>query len=428
MKKILLIILCLTTLSACGLFQKEPSKAIKEHSEKNMEDQQKNTPVRTEPRPSPMKIVDLAKSGKVSTSNFAAHFNKITDVQNQWGTAVNTDQAGSLFYANYPAKHTVFGYNAKNILVDIRSYDEQLHLLTFSQIKKTLGKPDYHRTNQNDQIYGYKITKQFELRFVIPEKTGTVDHISVLSPSDFEITTAPYILPIKGGSNNLSKTAWQNMQSWRNEMMSVIKNHPNDVFLNGPNQKRVALTFDDGPDTLNTPSIIETLAHEHVKGNFFFIGEKVKKYPEVVKKAYTNGNLVLSHSYYHHDLSKRTAADVNSDLTQTEEAIYDVIGKRPALLRPPYGAVNNTVINTATQNGYKIILWSIDTLDWSQMEVSNIENNVLKNIRNGDIILMHSNEDKVQTAKALPHIIKELKRQGFDIVDLQTLLQQRAYK
>ncbi|MFD0824927.1 DUF4309 domain-containing protein [Neobacillus sp. M.A.Huq-85] len=430
MSKFLLYFLCLISLTACSLFAKDDSEPNKEHTGKNTEEHQVTPPDYKEPKyPLLKKITEHAKEGKIPTSHFAVHTNSINDVIKQWGPAANTDQVEGMNYANYPAKHTVFGYNTKNILVDIRSYDEQLHQLTYQQIVKTLGEPDYQRTNQDDQIYGYKITQQIELRFIIPKNTGKVDHISVLIPNDaVSTTTTPYILPIKGVSKNLSETAWQNMQNWRNQMIPIAKIHQNSVFLNGPNRKRVALTFDDGPDLLNTPSIIETLANYHVKGSFFFIGEKVKKYPEVVQKAYTNGNLVLSHSYYHHDLSKRQAVEIKTDLAQTDEEIYEVIGKKPALLRPPYGAVNNTVISTATQNGYKIVLWSIDTLDWSQMESSNIENNVLKNIRNGDIILMHSDDDKVQTAKALPHIIEELTRKGFEIVDLQTLLGQKAYK
>ncbi|MDQ6597466.1 DUF4309 domain-containing protein [Bacillus salipaludis] len=430
MKKFLLYFLCLISLTSCSLFPRDNTKSVKEHTGKKAEEHQITPPDDKEPNHSLLEnTMELAQEGKVATSNFAVHMNSINDVKKQWGPAANTDQIGGIYYANYPAKHTVFGYNAKNILVDIRSYDEQLHQLTYPQIVKTLGKPDYLRTNQDDQIYGYKITQQFELRFIVPKNTEKVDHISLLSPNDtVATTTPPYILPIKGVSKNLSVTAWQNMQNWRNQMIQVAKNHQNFVFLNGPNKKRVALTFDDGPDLMNTPSIIETLANYHLKGNFFFIGEKVKKYPEVVQKAYTNGNLVLSHSYFHHDLSKLQAVEIKTDLAQTEEEIFEVIGKKPALLRPPYGAVNNTVITTAAQNGYKIVLWSIDTLDWSQMESSNIEYNVLKNIRNGDIILMHSDDDKVQTAKALPHIIEELTRKGFEIVDLQTLLGQKAYK
>lgn len=424
-----ILISSVLTLSACTPFH--ASKPISAHHEKQKDTGQISPVNHTPEQTSSLKqIKDLAYSGKVASSKFAAHKNSITDVERDWGPASRTDQVQNLYYANYPAKGTVFGYNAKKQLVDVRSYAKNLNKITYQQIKKELGAPTYIRSNQYDQIYGYKLNIQFELRFIIPKSTGTVDHISVYSPSDANIVKAlpPYILPIKGNSNTLSATAWENMQAWRNEMVTVMKQHPNQIFLNGPNRKMVALTFDDGPDLINTPVIIDTLAKYQVQGNFFFIGEKVRKYPEVVKNAYNQGNLVLSHSYYHHDLSKETASQIEADLAKTEKAFQDVVGVEPALLRPPYGAVNDTVISTGVQNGYKEILWSIDTLDWSQKESSNIVNNVLKNIRNGDIILMHSNEDKTETAKALPQIIEGLKQRGFEIVSLQTMLNVKPYK
>lgn len=76
----------------------------------------------------------------------------------------------------------------------------------------------------------------------------------------------------------------------------------------------------------------------------------------------------------------------------------------------------------------KIVLWSIDTLDWSQKESTHIKENVLNNVRSGDIILMHSDEDKTETEKALPLIIEELKNNGFQIVTLDILINEAAYR
>ena len=426
--------ICALSLTACNPFHHSQSAATKHEPQavKQQNPGKTATPVKNSAdlQTSIKQIADLALLGRVPSVEFAAHNTTITYVEKIWGPAAKTDKVENIYYANYPSKHTVLGYNDKKVIVDVRSYDPNLHKITFVQIKKELGPPTYIRSNQSDQIYGYKLNNQFELKFVMPSSTGTVDHISVYSPNDTNVAVKipPYILPIKGVSNNMSATAWASMQVWRNQMLPVVQQHPNQIYLNGPNRKMVALTFDDGPDNLNTPKIIETLAKYHVKGNFFFIGEKVRKFPSVAKEAYNQGNLVLSHSYYHNDLSKETSSEIKADLALTEKAFSDVIGIKPALLRPPYGAVNNTVISTGVQNGYKEILWSIDTLDWSQKESSNIENNVLKNIRNGDIILMHSNEDKAETAKALPNIIEGLKQRGFEIVTLQTLLNVKPYK
>jgi peptidoglycan-N-acetylglucosamine deacetylase len=112
----------------------------------------------------------------------------------------------------------------------------------------------------------------------------------------------------------------------------------------------------------------------------------------------------------------------------TNDAIQDVIGKRPALFKPPYGATNNFVLYSAQENNLKIVLWSIDTLDWSQKESVHIKENVLNNVRNGDIILMHSDGDKTETEKALPLIIEGLINKGFQIVTLDILINEAAYR
>jgi peptidoglycan/xylan/chitin deacetylase (PgdA/CDA1 family) len=435
-RRLSMLVLCLIALCACSPTEQDTSKSKeKQHQVQNESKdptpKDENSPTSNSSALSSLKqIVENAKMGRVNSSDFAAGVNTILEVEKQWGQPVSVDKVENNYYANYPAKNLVFGYNENKNLIDVRSYDKSLQSLTLQQIQGQLGEPAYKRVVNHDQIYGYQINSEFELRFIIPENTGKVDHISVLSVKDAVVGDAPtpYIVEIKGVSNNLSATAWKAMQAWRGEMISVVKNNQGSVFLNGPDRKMVALTFDDGPDNRNTPLIIEILAKYNVRGNFFFIGEKVKKFPDVVKKAYMNGNNVLSHSYYHHDLSKRSAKEIAEDLAISDQTLYEVIGKKPALLRPPFGAVNDTVISTAIKHGENIVLWSIDTLDWSQKESKNITNNVLTNARNGDIILMHSNEDKSETVSALPAIIEGLQQRGFEIVGLETLLNQRAYK
>ncbi|OLS41006.1 polysaccharide deacetylase family protein [Bacillus sp. MRMR6] len=237
----------------------------------------------------------------------------------------------------------------------------------------------------------------------------------------------PYLLEIKGESNQLSKKAWGKMLEWRIQMVDFAKGQEN-VYSNGPDRKMVALTFDDGPDTLVTAAIIDILEEYEVTGNFFFVGENAEKYPEVVKKAYDKGNLVLSHSYHHIDLAKLEIQEVQKEIEMAEEAIEKIIGQKPAMIRPPFGETNNDVATVAMKNDYQIVLWSIDTLDWSQREAGNIVRNVTENVRNGDIILMHSAAQHSETERALPLMIEELQKRGYQIVGLDTLLNIDAYQ
>jgi peptidoglycan/xylan/chitin deacetylase (PgdA/CDA1 family) len=256
----------------------------------------------------------------------------------------------------------------------------------------------------------------------------TNDSTTQSAPEHLIPKNPEYNLEIKGSSNQLSPKALKSMTLWRESIIAFAQKHRESIYINGPDQKMVALTFDDGPDNINTPAIIDSLKKYNVKGSFFFVGSLVKRYPDVVRYAFENGNLVLGHSYNHDDLTKKTKKEIQTDLKQTEKAIEDVIGKKPALMRTPYGETDEKVESAISETGSKIILWSLDTMDWSQRESENIKNNVINNIRNGDIILMHSNSGKSETAKAVPMIIEELQKRNYNMVDLETMLHVKAYK
>lgn len=255
--------------------------------------------------------------------------------------------------------------------------------------------------------------------------TGTLNNNK--QSSNNESTTM--VLEILGRSKDLSQKAWSNMLAWRKDMIVLVQKYPDEVFINGyRKEKMVALTFDDGPDQVNTPKIINILHDNGVKGNFFFIGQRAIQNHDVVEKAFKEGNLVLSHGYQHLDMTKMTADQIKKEITQNNKILYDITGRIPALMRSPFGAIDSTLINEAAASGEKLILWSIDTLDWSQMEKDNIVKNVLDNVRPGEIILMHSNEDKKATVEALPAVIQGLKQRGYQIVGLDQLLGVSAYK
>jgi peptidoglycan/xylan/chitin deacetylase (PgdA/CDA1 family) len=380
-------------------------------------------------------IYNYAQKGFIQESEFGVLNHYISQVEKQWGKADQVDKAGVGTYATYTKNGVAFGYNQSGQIFDVRSYRSELQKLTLADIERVLGKSKQTSQSGKDHIYVYAAAAEIELKFIIPESTQTVDHISVFSAQSLKegnvvvpTPTPSYYLDILGNSNQLSAEAWRNMQIWRKQIVSFAKQHPKQVFINGPNEKRIALTFDDGPDQVNTPDIIDILKKYKVPGNFFFIGAEVKRLPEVVQKAYDNGNLVLGHSYKHDDLTKLNDKELIADLKLTEEAIEGVIGKKPAMIRNPYGETNDKVVSAASKNGNSIVLWSIDTLDWSQKESKNIVGNVLNNVRNGDIILMHSSAEQAETVKALPLMIEGLQKRNFKIVDLETMLQIPAYK
>ncbi|MCJ8008549.1 polysaccharide deacetylase family protein [Lederbergia wuyishanensis] len=370
-------------------------------------------------------IMKLASKGMVIDSPFNVFESSIQQVKSSWGEPEQIDEVAGGSYATYKERNTVFGFNPEGEIYDLRSYNENLRELTMEKVEHELGQPKDMRKNNQESIYVYELQNNTELKFIISSNTKRVDHISIYNPA--RIKTQQYVLDIKGNSNQLTDKAWRSMQNWRVQIKKFTTEH-NNVYLNGPNKKMVALTFDDGPDETITPAIIDVLNDYNVKGNFFFLGSNVKLHPEVVKKAYESGHLVLSHSFNHVELTRLGKGEVEKEIKGAGEEIQSVIGKMPAILRTPYGDTNDQVVNVSKEQGYSIVLWSIDTLDWSQKDATNIVKNVVGNVRNGDIILMHSDSDKMETEKALPLIIEALEKMNYEIVDLETLLNIKAYQ
>jgi peptidoglycan-N-acetylglucosamine deacetylase len=372
-------------------------------------------------------INEKAKLGLVEECEFSALDSTMDQVKSQWGEPDKVDRAGSGYYAVYEKLGITFGYNEDGQIFDVRSYSADLQTITFEWIKKSFGNPVQKTEFKDDNIYVYQVNEDIQLKFIISKQSKVVDHISVFNQKKTNLEKENYYLEIKGKSNQLSPTAWERMLEWREQIVNFSKGHDN-VFVNGPNKKMVALTFDDGPDSAVTSAVIDILEEYDVVGNFFFVGNNVKKYPKVVKKAFENGHLVLNHSYSHIDLAQIGIDELRSEIEKTEAAIESIIGKEPAMIRPPFGETDDQVVYISKEAGYSIVLWSIDTLDWSQMEASNIVKNVIDNVRNGDIILMHTTPEQSETQKALPLLIEELQKRNIEMVGLDTLLNVKPYK
>lgn len=416
------ILLCiiLTLFVGCSL---KKSKPIEKQPQNQIEVLRKDA---TDPAKIVLEeIMKVAEQGMIKETTFNVFNSTIDQVKTEWGEPDQIDQAGRGYYATYSDKNVVFGYKRKGEIFDIRSYSPELQKVTEGFVIDSYGKPAEIRTGTDERIYIYKIGEKLQLKVILSINTKTIDHTSIFNSQQANDTD--YLLDIKGESPHLSKKSWNSMMNWRKEILEFSKTQEH-VYLNGPNEKRVALTFDDGPDNKITPAIINVLEKYHVKGNFFFLGNQAEKNPDVVKKAHEKGNLVLSHTYSHVELTKLGYEDIRKEITKTNDVIQAIIGKVPALLRTPYGSTNQKVVDVVEEEGNSVILWSIDSLDWAQNDPSIIENNVVTNIRNGDIVLMHSDSDESDTLEALPLIIEALQKQGFEIVDLATLLGVKAYK
>ncbi len=144
--------------------------------------------------------------------------------------------------------------------------------------------------------------------------------------------------------------------------------------------------------------------------------KNAEKYPEVVLRSYSEGHELANHTYSHP--FKVSITDLQKELRQTKEIIYSITGFSPVLFRPVGGNYNDSMINAAVKDGYKVVMWSWhqDTQDWKEPGVKKITQKVLKGSKPGDVILFHDGGgDRSQTIKALEEILPELKKAGLYI-------------
>lgn len=194
-------------------------------------------------------------------------------------------------------------------------------------------------------------------------------------------------------------------------------------------EKYIALTFDDGPDEKQTQLILDLLRQYHAKATFFVVGDRVERYPEIVRRELAEGHEVANHSYTHPAFQRLSSGSMEEELNRTQEAVFKATGTRPILFRPPGGYYNERLISLSKLNHLQMVLWSWhqDTKDWRSPGVQVIANNVLDNARSGDIVLMHDFVHRSsQTYEALRIILPELKRRGYSLVTVSDLLSHRV--
>lgn len=187
-----------------------------------------------------------------------------------------------------------------------------------------------------------------------------------------------------------------------------------------PDQPMVAITFDDGPSKDYTPIILDVLKENDARATFFVLGNEVKKNKETLVRMVDEGNEIGNHSYNHKDLTSISDYELYQQIVGTDEFIEDITGIKPTVMRPPYGFVNDRISSRI----YKpIILWSLDTLDWQNRNTEKICSNILDNVKDGDIILMH--DIYGTTADAVKIVVPELVKRGYQLVTVSELNQYR---
>ncbi len=187
-----------------------------------------------------------------------------------------------------------------------------------------------------------------------------------------------------------------------------------------------ALTFDDGPDEVMTERVLDVLKRHDIKATFFLIGEKVEKFPHIVKRIVEEGHIVANHTYSHSGLFPlSSSAKVKEELQRCNDSIYNAVGLRIKLFRPPFGVTNPIIGKMVRRNDYTTIGWSIRSLDTVKSR-EDVAKKVEIQLHPGAIILLH---DRCENADVLlENIITSAIEKGYRFVSLDEMLKLKVYE
>lgn len=179
---------------------------------------------------------------------------------------------------------------------------------------------------------------------------------------------------------------------------------------------KVILTFDDGPSPHSTPKILSVLKKYNIKAVFFVLGCQAHKYPKLIKQISDEGHIIGNHTYNHVRLSSLTGNEVRNEIRKTNELIKSIVGKKPVLMRPPYGdgATNKKLQKIASEEGVSFFLWTVDPADWKSRNSKKIIESTERQLcltekkKKGGVILMH--DIYTTTADSLETLICDMKK------------------
>jgi peptidoglycan/xylan/chitin deacetylase (PgdA/CDA1 family) len=199
-----------------------------------------------------------------------------------------------------------------------------------------------------------------------------------------------------------------------------------------PGSRQIALTYDDGPNDPHTLRLLEVLARQGVRATFFLIGRYVKQRADIAREIAGAGHAIGNHTFNHPNLIFATAAQTRVELQQCSQILTEVVGEPPRLFRPPFGGRRPGTLRVARSLGLEPVMWNVTGWDWKGKSAEYVEHKVCRQIRGGDVILLHDGghaalgADRSQSVIVTDRIISTYKLQGFDFVTIPQMMQQQA--
>lgn len=192
-------------------------------------------------------------------------------------------------------------------------------------------------------------------------------------------------------------------------------------------EQRIALTFDDGPNTMNTPALLEILRKHEIPATFFLVGKHIRDNHHLAKEIVQNGHEIANHTFTHPLMPRLSDEKILQEIAQTDELLRNLNGVVPKFLRPPMGLFSPRVLNIIEEAGYKTVVGDVYPRDPHLPGKEKIRNRVMSRTKNGSILILHDggnsgNVDRSQTLWAVDKFVPRLQNKGFTFVTLSELL------
>lgn len=313
-------------------------------------------------------------------------------------TSSGTDQPQSILLtaANQP-------FSLSTLLPDLGKARE----IFGGQLKVELEKKQLAAEQVNSYMRAFCQLNMQELDFAyeggnitlrLPEEQVGLSQLTVATSAFFGIIDAQYLI----------ETDRQAYEAYQIEQAEKLQQ---------ATEQMVSLTFDDGPNPKTTPLILNILKKYSAKATFFILGQNIAGNEEIIRRMVAEGHEVANHSWSHPNFTKLTPVQIKQEVEKTQAALEQITGQRPLMVRPPYGAVNQTVMNAMN---LPAIYWSVDSLDWKTRDPKAILEVIKANTRSGSIVLLHDIHQP--TVESIEPVIQHLQEQGYKLGTLSSLL------
>jgi peptidoglycan-N-acetylglucosamine deacetylase len=210
-------------------------------------------------------------------------------------------------------------------------------------------------------------------------------------------------------------------------MVPTVQWYGRTIASGARGSKRIALTYDDGPNDPHTLKLLDVLAKYGVRATFFMIGRYVQQRPDIARAVAQAGHVIGNHTFTHPLLIFKSAAETRAQLSDCHQALGDAIGEHSKLFRPPFGGRRPATLRIARSLGLETVMWNVTGYDWNAPPTAVIEKKVVRQMRGGDVVLLHDGghramgADRAQTVIATDNLIRRYKDQGCEFVTVDEM-------